>query len=175
MEAEALDKWIDPRRPRLGSLLLHRFLKPPYGYAIGIGVWPVYLALWYGTVFAAEILGLVPFSLSVIVAVGGLLVTSVVSVLAMCLTAWRTPYARIRGHSLGISLFLLFAPPLAYVYFGSPPLLPSPYSAIEPLGLDVFVEHALITTGLLGPAIGFAFLFFALLVLAFRYRLKRAP
>ncbi|NHN58947.1 MULTISPECIES: hypothetical protein [Halorussus] len=175
MEAEALDKWIDRRRPPLDSLLLHRFLKPPHGYAIGIGVWPVYLAFWYGTVFAAEILGPVPFSLSVIAAVGGLLATSVVSALAVCITAWRTPYARIRGHSLGISVFLLFALPLAYVYFGSPPLLPGPYSAIEPLGLNVFVEHALITTGLLGPAIGFAFLFFALLVLAFRWRLERGP
>ena len=173
MEAEALDKWIAPRRSLRDSLLLHRFLEPPYGYAIGIGVWSVYLTLWYGTVFAAEILGLVPFSLSVTVAVGGLLATSVVSALAMCITAWRAPYARIRSHSLAIAVFFLFALPLVSVYFGSPPLLPSPSAAIEPLGLDVFVEHALITTGLLGPAIGFAFLAFALLVLAFRSRLER--
>ena len=172
MNAEALDKWFSPRRPPCDSLVLHRFLKPPYGYAIGIGVWPVYLALWYATVFAAEILGLVPFSVSVIVALGGLLVTSVVSALAMCITAWRAPYARIRGHSLAISVSLLFALLLGYVYFGAPSLLPSPHSVIEPLGLDVFVEHALITTGLLDPAIGFMFLVFALFVLVFRYRLK---
>lgn len=172
MEAAALHKWTDIDRPALESLLIHRLLKPPSGYAIGIGVWTVYLAFWYGTVFAAEFLYLVPFWLSVVVAVGGLLVTSIVSALAMCITAWRLPYPRIRGHTVGVAAFLLFAPALFVVYFGSSPFLPSPYSAIAPLGLDVPVEHALLTAGLLGPAIGFAFLVFALLVLAFRYRLK---
>lgn len=171
MEAGALDKVTGPRGPLKNSLLLHRFLEPPYGYVVGIGVWPVYLVLWYGTVFAAEILGLVPFSLSVIVAVAGLLVTSAVSALAMCVTAWRVSTARIREQSLVSSVFLLFALTLGYVYFGSPPLLPSPHAAIEPLGLDVFLEHALVTTGVLGLALGFAFSVFALLVFAFRSRL----
>lgn len=172
MESKALENWIDLRRPALESLLLHRFLKPPYGYAIGIGAWPVYLALWYGTVYAADVMALGPFSLSIFGAVAGLLVTSIVSAFAMALTAWRPPYRRIRRHTLGVSVFLLFAPALFVVYSGATPFVPSPSSAIEPLGLDVFVEHALITTGVLGPAIGFAFLFFAVLVLAFRYRLE---
>lgn len=51
--------------------------------------------------------------------------------------------------------------------------MPSPYPVTEPLGLGVFTEHALLTTGLLGPTIGFAFLCFALLVGVVRYRLKR--
>lgn len=172
MEAEVLDKWIDLSRPDLDSLLLHRFLEPPHGYAIGIGIWPVYLAIWYGTVFLAETPGLLPFAVSIIVAIGGLLVTSAVSALAMCITAWRVPYTRIRGHSVRVIVFLLFAPTLFFVYFSPQPIFPSPYLAVEPLGLDVFVEHALITTGLLGPMIGFAFLSFSLCVLAFRYRLK---
>lgn len=45
-------------------------------------------------------------------------------------------------------------------------------AVIEPLGLRMFLEHALITTGLLGSTIGFSFLTFALLVVALRYRLR---
>lgn len=174
MEAETLDTWLVPCSSLLDSLLSHPLLEPPYGYAIGIGVWPAYLALWYATVFTAELLGAVPFSLSVVVGAGGLLVTSVGSVLAMCITAWRTPYARLRRQSPGIFVTFLFGLLTASVYFGSPPLLPSPYSVIAPLGLDAFGEHALVTTGLLGPAIGLAFLAFALFVLAVRYRLQEA-
>lgn len=171
MEAAPLEEWLDP--PPFDAVLGHRFFEPPVGYAIGIGVWPVYLAIWYGTLFVAETLGLVPFSFSVVVAVGGLLVTSAVSVLATCVTAWRVPSARLRGHALAVSAVLLVAPLLGYLYFGSPPASLSPHSAIAPLGLDVFVEHALVTTGVLGPTIGFASLLFALLVLAHRSRLER--
>lgn len=113
-----------------------------------------------------------PLWLSITVTVDGLLVTSVVSVLAICVSAQRTPYARLRGHALGVLLFLLF-PALGFLTYLRPPsALPSPYSATEPLGLSIFLEHALITTGLLGSTIGFSFLTFALLVVALRYRLR---
>jgi hypothetical protein len=87
MASDALDNWICSRVPGLTSLLAHRFLKSPYGYALGITAWPVYLAIWYGTVFASENLAVIPFNVSVIVALGGLLVTSVVSALVMCISA----------------------------------------------------------------------------------------
>lgn len=172
MEAAALDEWLDVRRPALEAVLLHPLLTPPHGYAIGIGVWMAYLALWYSSVFAAETLEFVPFSLSVVVALGGLLVTTLLSAVAMSITAWRPRYRRIRGHALGLVVFLLAVPALFVFYFRAPPLLPRPSAAIEPLGLDVFVEHAVLTTGLLGPMIGSGFLSFALLVLVLRYRLQ---
>ena len=173
MGEEALDTWSGSNTPVPDSLLLHWVLEPPYGYVLGIALWAAYLAVWYSTVYAAEILGLIPFSVSVVVAVGGLLVTSVVSASAICVTAWKVPYTRLREHFVRVSLFALLAPALLVVYFRPSPAVPSLNAAIEPLGLGVFVEHALLTTGVVGPALGCAFLLFALLVLVFRYRLER--
>jgi|GEM_PF-6234570 len=171
MAADVPDTWSDTSVPVSDAVLSHWALESPAGYVLGIAVWSVYLAAWYGTVYAAETLGLVPFDLSTAVFLGGLVVTSGVSVGAVCLTAWNVPASRFRAHFVRLSLVALLAPVLCIVYFRPLSVVPSPYMVIEPLGLDVFVEHALLTTGVLGPAVGCAVLVFALLVLAFRSRL----
>lgn len=165
MITETLDKLTDSHGPDFESLPFQQFLRPPYGYVIGVVVWSVYLATWYTAVYVTEIRGLLPFRFSVVVALGGLLVTAVISAVAMSITAWRVPRGRIRGHFARVSLAILVVPILFFVYFVSD------LSSVDSSGLSVFTEHALLTTGLVGPMIGFAFLLFSLLVLGFRYRL----
>lgn len=172
MQADALNTWIDSRGPDGSPLLLRRLLSPPYGYVLGIALWPGYLAVLYASLFVTEILELLPFAVSAVVFLSGLLVTSALSILVMGSTAWRVSTDRIRDQFFRTAVLLLLAPALFVVYTVSISGLPSPYAVIAPLGLDAFVDHAIITTVLLGPVVGFALLVFPLVVLVYRSRLE---
>lgn len=159
----AFDEWTPTGGPETEPLPLQRYFESPTGYVLGVVVWPLYLAVWYGSVYVTEILGVLPFTLSIIIAVGGLFFTSVVSAAAIGVTAWQVPEARLRGHFARLSLFVLLAPALFYLYFVSS------FASISGSGLGAFAQHAIVTTGLLGPMLGFSFLAFALFVLGVRY------
>jgi len=82
-------------------------------------------------------------------------------------TAWNTPDERIRRQFALLSLSLLLAVPLFGLYRNWP-TIPYRYE----LGLSVFAAHELSKIVLLGPAIGFAFVTFPLVVLVYRSLLE---
>ena len=168
MRAETLEKWVDTTDSRLESLLHHRFLEPPYGYVMGVVLWPVFISI-------LSVWGMLQFGLpSTVVTLGGLVVgvgcfvvTSMSSALVMGVTAWNTSYERVRRQSALLFLSLLLAVPLFGLYFHWPSI---PYS--DELGLSAFAAHELSKIVFLGPAIGFAFVLSPLVVLVHRSHFK---
>lgn len=168
MKAETLERWVGTSNSGLESLLHHRFLEPPYGYVIGVVLWPVFLSI-------LSVWGVLQFGLpstvvtlgGLVVGVGGVVMTSMSSALVMGVTAWNAPYERVRRQSTLLFLSLLLAVPLFGLYFRWPSI---PYR--HELGLSAFAAHELSKIVFLGPAIGFAFVIFPLVVLIHRSRLK---
>lgn len=164
MRAETLENWLDTAGSGPESLLRHRFLEPPYGYVIGVALWPIYISL-------LSVWGLLLFGLpstvgtlgGLVLGVGGVVATSVGSALVMGATARNTPYERIRRQFAFLFLSLLLAGPLFGLYFRWPTVA---YS--DELGLSVFAAHEVSKIVFLGPAIGFSFVTFSLVVLAYR-------
>lgn len=165
MDIKIFEKWAGVPGSGSESLGRHRFLEPPYGYVIGGVLWPVFTSLI--TVWAV----LLQFGLpsivdtvgGLVIGIGGFVVTSTISALLLGLTAWNTPYERIRRQFA----FLFLSVPLAGLLFGlylSWPMIPYSYD----LGLSTFVAHELSKIAFLGPAVGFAFVIFPLTVLAYR-------
>ncbi|MFD1634307.1 hypothetical protein ACOZ4L_01085 [Haloplanus ruber] len=152
-----------------GLTFLRRWwvLTPPYGYVIGILLWPVLLSLAsvWAVLLQSGLPALVDTLGGLVVGVGGFVSISVSSALSMGGTAWNTPDERIRRQFAALSLAL----PLAGLLFGlyrNWPLLPFR----DELGVTVFVAHELSKIVFLGPAIGFAFVTVPLGVLAYRCR-----
>ncbi|WP_128476549.1 hypothetical protein [Halorussus pelagicus] len=164
MNAEPLETWIDTSGSGLESLLHHPLLNPPYGYVIGVVLWPVFLSIlsvWGLLMSSLPSSVVTPGGLAL--GVGGPVVTSMSSALVMGATAWNTPRERIRRQFALLSLSFLLAVPLFGLYFDWPTI---PYG--RELGLSVFAAHELSKIVLLGPAIGVAFLIFPLLMLGDR-------
>lgn len=164
MRAKTPEKRVATSGSGPESLLRHPFLKPPYGYVIGVVLWPVFLSLV--SVWAALQSGLPSPVVTVgglMVGVGGFVVASTSSALVMAVTAWNTPYERIRRQFALLVLSLLLAVLLAGLYHNHPTFL---YR--RELGLSVFVAHELSKIVFLGPAIGFGFALFPLVVLVRR-------
>jgi len=168
MRAEPLGTWLDPAGSGSASLLRHRFLEPPYGYLIGVVLWPIYISL-------LSVWGLLLFGLpstvgtlgGLVVGIGGVMVTSLSSALVMSVTAWNTPDERVRRQFALLVPSVLLAVPLFDLYFRWSMI---PYS--DELGLSTFVAHEVSKIVLLGPAIGFAFVVFPLVVLVYRSLLE---
>jgi len=168
MRTETLESWLDTGGSGSKSLLRHRFLKPPYGYVLGVALWPIYISIL--SVWGLLLFGL-PSTVGTLggltVGIGGIVVTSLSSALVMGATAWNTPHERIRRQFTLLSLSLLLAVPLFGLYRNWPTI---PYG--YELGLSVFAAHELSKIVLLGPAIGFGFVTFPLVVLVYRSLLE---
>jgi len=169
MEVKSLEGWVGTAGSGPETRLQHRFLKPPYGYILGIVLWPLFLlslSVWAVLLQA----GLPSFAVTaggLVVGVGGALLTILSSALVLSITAWNTPYERLRRQFAPLFLSLLLGGLLFGVYLAWPMF---PYS--DELGLSVFVAHELSKIVFAGPAIGCVFMLFPLMVLASRYRLK---
>lgn len=169
MGAERLEKWVDTSGSGPEALLHHRFLKPPYGYAIGVLLWPVFISitsLWV-VLLQSNPPSIVSTVGGLIIVGGGFMITSISSALVMGATAWNTPDERIRRQFTLFCLSLI----LAVLLFGLH-LNPSLISYRSALGLSAFAAYELSKIVFLGPAIGFAFVIFSLVVLVYRSHLK---
>ena len=165
MELKKFESWIGTAGPGPGTRLHHEFLTPPCGYVLGIIVWPVFLSSL--SVWAALYqVGLPSVAVTVgglVVVGGGSLLTILSSALVLSITAWNTPYERLRRQSA----LLLLSPLVAVLLYGvyrTWPLFPH----ANEFGLSLFVAHELSKIVFVGPAIGFAFLLFPLMVFASR-------
>lgn len=169
MGAERLEKWVDARGSGSGALPQYRFLEPPYGYVIGILLWPVFLSIL--SVWAVLLQSGLPSSVATIgglvVGVGGGVLTSMSSGLVMGITAWNTPAERLRRQFASLSLSL----PLAVLLFGLYRTWPT-IPGRDKLGVSAFAAHELSKIVFLGPAVGFAFVVVPLVVLVHRSVLK---
>jgi len=165
MGAETLEKQVDASGSGPESLLHPPSLGPPYGYVLGVVLWPVFLSLL--SVWAVLLQSGLPSTVDtvggLVVGVGGFVVTSLSSALVMSATAWNTPYERIRRQFTFLFLSLV----LAVLLFG----LYSTWQMVpywHELGLSAFVAHEVSKIVFLGPAIGFTFVIFPLAMLAHR-------
>ncbi|MFC4448346.1 hypothetical protein [Halorussus aquaticus] len=168
MRAETVEEWMDTSGPGPESLLRHRFLEPPYGYVIGVVLWPVFLSIV--SVWGVLQSVLPPTVVTVgglVVGIGGFVVTSTSSALLMGVTAWNTPYERVRRQSVLLCLSLVPSALLFGLYLRWPSI---PYR--YELGLSVFLAHELSKIVFLGPAIGFAFVISSLVVFVYRACIK---
>lgn len=165
MGAETLEKRTTTVGPGPESSLRHRFLSPPYGYVLGVVLWPAFMSLlsvWYVLVQSGlpSIVGTVG---GLVVGVGGFVVTSVSSALVMGITAWNTPDERVRRQFA----VLTPSPLLGVLLFGLYRVWPTiPYG--DDLGLSAFVAHELSKIVFLGPAIGVTFVVVPLAILVHR-------
>lgn len=149
----------------------HRwFLKPPYGYVIGVLLWLINLSIFsVWSVFSLS------YDSSVIITAGSLVffavfvTASVSSALVMGITAWNTPHERIRRQSGVLLVSLLLAVPF-FCLFDRWPTLPYARELVGLVGDTI--AHELFRLVFLGPAIGFAFVIFPLVVLGYRYALE---
>lgn len=167
MNAETLSKWTGISVSGPGPLLRHRFLKPPYGYVLGFVLWP--LNLLFYSVSGVLLLSSRPSPVATVgsyVFIGAFALVSISSALVMAATAWNTPYERIRRQSRVLLVALLLAVPFLGLFEMWSIL---PYGR-ELVGLTL--AHELSRFVFLGPAIGFAFVVFPLMVLGYRYTLE---
>jgi len=168
MRAKTLKRWAGTSGSGLESLLQHQFLKPPYGYVIGIVLWPVFISIF--SIWAVLQSGLPSTVVTIgglVIGVGSFVIASMGSALVMGVTAWNTPDERIQRQSALLFLSLLLSIPLFSLYANWPMI---PYR--HELGLSAFAAHELSKIVFLGPAIGFAFIISPLVVLVYRSRLK---
>ncbi|MEA1932635.1 MAG: hypothetical protein U9O06_13960 [Euryarchaeota archaeon] len=167
MVLELLKREVDIPGSGLEPLFQHRFLTPPYGYVIGILLWPANISLL--TVGYALSLSDLP---SPVVTVGGVAVqgafvmTSMISAVVMGLTAWNTPDERIQRHFVLLCLCLL----LAALFFRLQHEFPTPLRF--ELGLGLSASNELSKIVFRGPALGFTSVVYALIVLSFRHLFK---
>lgn len=169
MNVKAPEQWVGTAGPGPETRLHHRFLEPPCGYVLGIALWPIFLSslsVW-AVLLQAGLPSIVVTVGSLVVVGGGSLLTILSSALVLSTTAWNTPYERLRRQFALLFLSLLLAVLLFGVYLTWPMF---PYG--DELGLSVFVAHELSKIVFAGPAIGFMFALFPLMVFASRYRLE---
>lgn len=167
MISEARDKWANTLDSE--PLLDHWVLKPPYGYMVGVLIWPVFftvLSVW-GTLLQSDPPSVVVTVGGLAVGVGCFVVTSMGSALVLGVTAWNIPQEHIRQQFVLLVLSLLFAALLFGLYLNWS-MIPYRYE----LGLSAFMAHELSKIVLLGPAIGFAFMISPVVVLAHRTHLR---
>lgn len=169
MRIELLESWINTLDAGLESLLHHPFAKPPYGYVIGVVLWPLYISTL--SVWAILLQFNLPSTIVtlgvLIIGIGGFVTTTMSSILITGATAWNTPYERIRRQFALLVLPLLLAVPLFSVYQN---WQMEPYG--YELGLSTFAAHELSKIVFLGPATGCAFLLSPLVVFLYRIFLK---
>lgn len=147
----------------------HRLLKSPYGYVIGVALWPVFLSLL--SVWAVLLQSGLPSPVAtvggLVVGVGGFVVASIGSAVVMGVTAWNTPDERHRRQFAFLFLSLLLAVLLFGLYLQWPTI---PYRF--ELGVSAFVAHEVSKIAFLGPAIGLSFVIVPLGVLVYRRHVK---
>jgi len=165
MRTRTLEKWVDTSGSGPESLLQYRFLKTPYGYVIGIVLWPVFISIMsvWGLLLQFGPPSIVVTVGGLVVGIGSFVVASMSSALVMSATAWNTPDRRVRRQFALLFPSLLLAVPLFGLYLNWP-MIPYRYE----LGLSVFVANELSKIVFLGPAIGFAFVISPLAVLVHR-------
>ncbi|MFD1640294.1 hypothetical protein [Halohasta litorea] len=167
MVLEGFKKEVDVPRPELEPLLQHRFLTPPYGYVLGVLLWPVFdvlISVWFG--LSQSGLLSIPDPIGGLVVLGGFVGTSVSSALVMGLTAWNTPDEHRRRYFALLLLCLLFGILLFRLHTTFTTIL-----RFE-LGVSLFASHELSKIVFRGPALGLVSAFYALVVLSFRYLFK---
>ena len=159
------EKGVHISGPGLESLLQHRFLNPPYGYVIGVAVWPVFLSILSGwnVVLQSSSPSFVGAIAGLVIVGGGFVLTIVGSALVLGVTGWNASQDRIRQQIAFLVLSLLLSALLFGLYLSWPTI---PYRS--ELGLSLFVAHELSKIVFLGPATGFAFMLFSLLMLVDR-------
>lgn len=171
MEVKALKRWVGTAGPSPEKRLRHRFLKPPYGYVLGIIIWPIFisiLSVWNALLQTGPPSIVVTVG-GLVVVVGGSLLTILSSALVLSITAWNSPHESLRRQFSFLFSSLLLAVSLFGVYLTWPMF---PYG--DDLELGVFVAHELSKILFAGPAIGLTFMLFPLVVLVSRYRLRRS-
>jgi hypothetical protein len=170
MNSKTLSKWTGISGSGPEPLLRYRFLKSPYGYVPGFVLWP--LNLLFYSVSGVLLLSSRPSPVATVgsyVFIGAFALVSISSALVMAVTALNTPYERIRRQSGVLLVALLLAVPFFGLFDRWPTL---PYSR-ELVGLvGDTIAHELFRLVFLGPAIGFAFVIFPLVVLGYRYALE---
>lgn len=167
MVLEIFKKEVDIPNSGLKSLLQHRFLTPPYGYVIGILLWPANISL-LSVGYALSLSNLPPLIVTVggVAVEGAFVMTSVVSALVMGITAWNTPDERIQRHVILLCLCLL----PAALLFGLQHEFPTPLRF--ELGLGLSASNELSKIVFRGPALGFTSVVYSLVVLVFRSLFK---
>jgi len=169
MMSNPLNKWVSTSDPLSvpDVLLNHQLCKYPYGYIIGVVLWPVFFlagSIWIWLsffLFNADV-GLI-FVVGGFVTVGAFVTTTLSSAIVMSVTAWNTPKERISRELALLFASLLLAVLLFGLYLSNPTF---PYRF--ELGLSAFVAHELSKIVFLGPATGFAFVSFPLAILVYR-------
>jgi len=149
------------------SSFWHPVFHSPYGYVIGILLWPLNLfifSVWGVLSLSYE---LSPFiTVERYLFLGVFVSVSVTSALVMCVTASNTSYDRIQHQSA----FLLAALLLAVPFLGLFDTWPAVPYAPEMVGLvGDTIANELFRFLFLGPAVGLAFLIVPLVVLGYRY------
>lgn len=166
MGTETLEKWVGASSSGSDSLRYHRFLNPPVGYVIGVVLWPVFLS--FMSVWAVLVQTGLPSPVvtigGIVLGIGGFVVTSISSALVMGVTAWNTPDDRLRRQIVFLCLSFFLAGLLFGLYLQWPTI---PFKG--ELGVSTFVAHEVSKVALLGPAIGFTFVVFPLMVLVHRF------
>jgi len=167
MVSEAFKKEVDIPGPRLVPLGQHRFLTPPYGYVLGVILWPVFqliISVWF--VLSQSGLPSLVATVEEFVVLGGFLGASVGSALVMGIAAWNTPDERRQRYFTLLCLCLLPGVLFFSLYNNS-----STTYGFE-LGLSFLASDELTKILFRGPALGLVSAFYALVVLSFRSLFK---
>lgn len=169
MTVKVLEQWVGTAGPSPEKRLHHRFLKQPYGYVLGIILWPIFISILsvWNVLFQTGHPSIAVTVGGFVVVVGGSLLTILSSALVLSITAWNSPHERLRRQFSFLFSSLLLAVLLFGVYLTWPMF---PYG--DELELSVFLAHELSKILFAGPAIGLTFMLFPLMVLVSRYRLQ---
>ncbi|MFC7073151.1 hypothetical protein ACFQJ7_12185 [Halovenus rubra] len=162
MEREIPEKWVGNPGPPSGALIQNQILKPPYGYVIGIIIWPIFLSIISVSIAMSLQIGFFLIT-SLIVVVGGPL-TIISSACVLSITAWNTPDKQIQQYVAVLTALFFLSVPLFYLWATTGTVF------LQDRGLSAFAAHELIRIVFLGPAIGFVFVVFSLMIFASRYR-----
>jgi len=169
MAVKVLEQWVGTAGPSPETRLHHRFLKPPYGYGLGIILWPIFISILsvWAVLFQTGLPSIVVTVGGLVVVVGGSLLTILSSALVLSITAWNSPHEHLR-RQFSLLFSSLFLAVLLFGMYLTWPMFP--YG--DKLELSVFVAHELSKILFAGPAIGLTFMLFPLMVLVSRYRLE---
>jgi hypothetical protein len=153
MELDTLETWSSSKSGS-SSIPRHWLLTPPYGYVLGVGLWPVFavlVSLWT-VLIQAGIPSVAVTTGGLIVVFGGFIATFLSSATVLCLTAWNVSSTRLRQQFVLASVFLGLAV-LLFSLFGNWPTIPYRME----LGLSAFAAHELSKIVFAGPALGCTF------------------
>ena len=170
MAAKPVSTQTDVSDSGSDSSFCHPIFHSPYGYVIGILLWPLNLFIFsvWGVVSLSYELS--PFStVGRYLFIGVFVTVSITSALIMGITASNTSYDRIQHQSAFLLVALLLSVPFLGL-FDTWPAVPYAPEIVDLVGDTIANE--LFRFIFLGPAVGFAFLIVPLVVLGYRYTIE---